>query len=69
MTTWNQLLGVLDGLFAYQHRQTSTVKKRGESFDNKTGERVIYLEYRVRMQKQANESGKPTLLQAILEAS
>ena len=49
MTKWNELLAVLDQALGFPNRQSSKVMKRGQGFDNKTQEHVIWLEYRVRV--------------------
>ena len=47
MTKWDKLLAALDQVFGFQDRARSTVKKRRQVFDEKTGEHVFILEYRV----------------------
>ena len=47
MTKWDRLLVQLDKVFGFEGRARSTVKKRRQAFDEKTGEHVFILEYRV----------------------
>ena len=47
MTKWDRLLVQLDKVFGFEDRKRSSVKKRRQAFDEKTGEHVILLEYRV----------------------
>jgi len=47
MTKWDRLLVQLDKVFGFEDRARSTVKKRRQVFDEKTGEHVFILEYRV----------------------
>ena len=47
MTKWDKLLVQLDKVFGFEDRKRSTVKKRGQAFDEKTGEHVFILEYGV----------------------
>ena len=47
MTKWDRLLVQLDKVFGFEDRKRSSVKKRRQVFDEKTGEHVIFLEYRV----------------------
>ena len=47
MTKWDRLLVQLDKVFGFEDRKRSTVKKRRQLFDEKTGEHVFILEYRV----------------------
>jgi hypothetical protein len=47
MTKWDRLLVQLDKVFGFQDRARSTVKKRRQLYDEKTGEHVFILEYRV----------------------
>ena len=54
MNNWNKLLVVLDRLFAHGDKQQSRISDKGQGFDNKTGEHVIRIEYRVKL---ANEGG------------
>ncbi len=46
MTKWDRLLAQLDKVFGFENRARSTVKKRKQVYDEKTGEHVIILEYR-----------------------
>lgn len=56
MTNWNKLLLMLDyTLGFFDDKATSKVTKRGQTYDNKTNEHVVYLEYRVRV-----KNGAPT---------
>jgi hypothetical protein len=56
MTNWNKLLLMLDyTLGFFDDKATSKVTKRGQTYDNKTNEHVVYLEYRVRVR-----NGAPT---------
>lgn len=50
---WNKALYVLDKLFGFNADGNSKLKRVKQLFDQKTGEHVIYLEYRV---KSANQS-------------
>jgi len=50
---WNKALYVLDKLFGFHADGNSKLKRVKQVFDQKTGEHVIYLEYRV---KSANQS-------------
>ena len=52
MNNWTRLLTVLDELFGHNKLQ-SRISKKVQGFDNKTGEMVIRIEYRV---KTINES-------------
>ena len=47
MTKRDKLLGQRDKVFGFEDRKQSTVKKRCQLFDEKTGEHVFILEYRV----------------------
>ena len=47
MTKWDRLLVQLDKVFGFEDRKRSTVKKRRQAFDEKTGEHVFIREYRV----------------------
>ena len=49
MTIWNQLKLVLDKMFGFTNIVSSRVAKRAQGYDNKKGEHVILLEYRVRV--------------------
>lgn len=53
MNNWTKLLTILDQLFAKNGKQRSRIKKKTQSFDNNTGEHVIWIEYRVKL---TNES-------------
>jgi hypothetical protein len=56
---WNQLLTLLDKLFNLGQIKKSTVKRRKQWFDQKSGEHVILLEYRVKVANQAPIKSPP----------
>jgi len=47
MNKSNQLLALLDRVFGFQNKIRSTFRKHNQSFDEKTNEHVIFIEYRV----------------------
>lgn len=49
MNNWNKLLAILDHLYGHGAKQQSRISKKVEGFDNQTGERVIRIEYRIKM--------------------
>ena len=49
MNNWNQLKLLLDKMFGFTNIVSSRVSKRAQGFDNKKGEHIIWLEYRVRV--------------------
>ena len=49
MNNWNKLLAILDDLFGHGDKQRSRISKKVQGFDNQTGERVIQIEYRIKM--------------------
>ena len=48
MNNWNRLLNSLDSMFGFIDKQQSSFRKVGQSFDERTGEHVIQIEYRAR---------------------
>ena len=48
MNKWNQLLDTLDRVFGFEDKKKSTFRKIGHTFDERTNEHVITIEYRVR---------------------
>ena len=54
MNNWNKLLAILDQLYGHGAKQQSRISQKVEGFDNQTGERVIRIEYRIKM---VNEGG------------
>ena len=56
MNTWNRLLAVLDQIFGHDDKQQSRISKKVQGFDNKTGEHVIRIEYRVKLVTEASQS-------------
>ena len=56
MNNWTRLQAVLDDLFAHGDKQTSRVTKRKQGFDEKTGETVIFIEYRVKLLNENDSS-------------
>jgi hypothetical protein len=51
MNNWNKLLVLLDHALGFANRQSSSIKKVWQAFDNKSQEHVVWLEYRVRVGK------------------
>ena len=49
MNSWNRLLALLDTTLGFPNKIRSYVKKRGQSFDQRTGEHVFVLEYRIKV--------------------
>jgi len=47
MNKSNQLLALLDRVFGFPNKIKSTFRKASQSFDQKTNEHVILIEYRV----------------------
>jgi hypothetical protein len=54
MNNWTRLLTVLDELFANNNKQRSRITKKVQGFDNKTGETVVRIEYRVKINNESN---------------
>lgn len=50
---WNKALYILDKLFGFESGGNSKLKRVKQVFDQKSGEHVIYLEYRVRAANQS----------------
>lgn len=50
MNKWNKLLAMLDEVFGFENQKHSTFRKASQSYDEKTGEHVVVLEYRVRVE-------------------
>ena len=48
MNKWNRLLDSLDVMFGFTNKKESTFRKIGQTFDERTGEHVFQIEYRVR---------------------
>ena len=48
MNKWNRLLATLDHVYGYKDKKKSTIRKVSQTFDERTNEHVIMLEYRVR---------------------
>jgi hypothetical protein len=50
---WNKALYILDKLFGFESDGNSKLKRVKQVFDQKSGEHVIYLEYRVKASNQS----------------
>ena len=48
MNKSNQLLAMLDRVFGWPNKIKSTFRKVSQDFDERTGEHVILIEYRIR---------------------
>ena len=53
MNNWTKLLSILDELFAPNGKQQSRISKKVQGFDNKTGEHVVRIEYRVKLNNES----------------
>lgn len=49
MDNWNRLLNLLDITLGFPNKIRSTVKKKWQAFDQRTGEHVFVLEYRIKV--------------------
>lgn len=58
MNNWNKLKSILDDIFGHGETKQSRISRKVQLFDNKTNERVIRIEYRIKMM---NESSLPLL--------
>jgi hypothetical protein len=65
MTTWNEFVAVLDEVIEFGNKVSSSVKMRDQWFDDQTDEKVLLLEYRIKVEK----SPLPELDPAVLKAS
>ena len=65
MNNWNRLLAVLDKTIGFPNRIDSTVKKTHQAYDEKKGEHVIYLEYRVRVRPGGMNVPNPEVLRLL----
>ncbi len=59
MDSWNRLLALLDQTLGFPNRIRSTVKKKWQSFDQRTGEHVFMLEYRIKVKPGIYPPEKP----------
>lgn len=59
MDSWNRLLALLDQTLGFPNRIRSTVKKKWQSFDQRTGEHVFVLEYRIKVKPGVYPPEKP----------
>jgi len=48
MNKWNRLLSYLDAVYGFKNQLKSSFRKVGQTYDERTNEHVIHLEYRVR---------------------
>ena len=48
MTNWNKLLLMMDRVLGFGKKQSSSVRKVKQDFDEKSNEHVIWLEYRIK---------------------
>ena len=48
MNKWNRLLATLDHTFGFKDQKKSNFQKVSKTFDERTNEHVIMIEYRVR---------------------
>jgi hypothetical protein len=67
MSTSNKLLAALDTAIGYPNKVHSSVKKKFQEYDNKTGEHVIVLEYRIKVSPGVQPVKKRRLLPSMRE--
>jgi hypothetical protein len=48
MTNWDKLIVMMDRVFGFGQKQSSSVRKIKQDFDEKSNEHVIWLEYRIK---------------------
>ena len=69
MNKWNKLLDSLDQMFGFEDKVKSTFRKIGHTFDERTNEHVVTIEYRVRRGGDSvltGRSGRQRLMNTIL---
>jgi hypothetical protein len=64
MTTWNEIVAVLDQVIGFGNKVSSSVETLEQWFDNQTSEYVTVLEYRIKVQKSPLPPLDPTVLKA-----
>ena len=69
MNKWNRLLDSLDTMFGFKDKKNSSFRKIGQTFDERTGEHVFQIEYRIRRGGDAVSNRKTNnLFNAIMRA-
>ncbi len=69
MNNWNQLLAVLDTLYAKDGQLNSRINQTKQDFDNETNEHVVRIEYRYRMTSESIARPRfPLLLECALSS-
>ena len=73
MNKWNTLLDSLDLMFGFRDKKKSTFRKIGHTYDERTNEYVITIEYRVRrggdgVVKEKRGKNRKRLMNAILHS-
>ena len=48
MNSFNKLLSYLDDVFGFENKVDSSFRKVGQTFDERTNEHVVQIEYRIR---------------------
>lgn len=61
-TPWNRLISILNHLFGFKKNGDAKIRRVRQSFDQKRGEHVILLEYRVKASNQSPIKLKPRTL-------
>lgn len=59
MNKWNKLLLQLDDFLGFKNKVKSNFKKIGQSFDERTNEHIIHIEYRVSVKGGGIVKGNP----------
>ncbi len=48
MNKWNRLLSYLDDVYGLENKLKSSFRKVGQTYDERTNEHIIQIEYRIR---------------------
>jgi len=56
MNSWNKLLAILDKIYGHGAVGRSRISRKQRGFDNKSGEHVIRIEYRVKLLDESDHS-------------
>lgn len=67
MSNWNKLLAVLDQTLGFPNKIRSTVRKKAQVFDQRTGEHVFVLEYRIKVNLGIQPEAKQTARQNVTQ--
>ena len=66
MNGWKGVLAALDSIFGHGCKKVSRISQKVQGYDNRTGEHIIRIEYRVKLLNEGGKDSGRSLLSELL---